>query len=449
MSDPLSVISGIAGLVTAVELVASRTRKYVTAVKNVNKDIKTLSQELIALYGVLNSLSLIVHQFESEGSESAARLHHIYSCQTTLETIRNKLNKADPNIVENRLHIGKRKLQWPFSKEETKNMLLEVERHKTTLSLALSADNMSAMVRCLSWQDQIRQSVKELSIQLLEAETRVKLKEEHRDMLSLYGQIKPISSHKGALALRHPGTGTWLTENADYVQWLETERSTLWLHGIPGAGKTVLMSSIIENCLHRSNARTAVAYFYCDYKDHKSQIPVYILGSIATQLAKQNARALQTMRTFYELHHNDSKFLSPSEAGDLQDLVIKMSQHFDSVLVLVDGLDECGKNTEQAVELLKASRDTSLTIKTLLSSRDEPDIRRYLSSYVPIRAEAQEADLRLFVGAEIETRIKKGRLRLGDISIKEQIMEALVEGADGMYAVCMILVFRLLIGYFL
>lgn len=432
MADPLSVISGIAGLVTAAEIVASRTHKYVVAVKDASKDIKSLSQELLALYGVLNSLSLVVHEFKTEGLNSAAQIQLIYSCQDVLETIRVKLEKVDPDSTDNSFRAGKRKLQWPFSKDETRTMLVEVERHKSTLALALSADNMSAILRCLTSQDQIQRGVQELSVQILEAETRVSLKKEHKEMLSLYGHVNPISNHKAALKLRHPGTGTWLAESDQYIEWLETERSMLWLYGIPGAGKTVLMCSIIEDALRRSNARTSIAYFYCDYKDPKSQLPTYILGSIASQLAKQNGRALDLMRKFYHQHHKDNKALNLSEDEDLQNLVVEMSQHFDNVMVLVDGLDECDKNADRVVELLTTCQETSRRIKTMFSSRDEPDIRRHLSSYESLRAEAREADLRLYVGAEIETRIKKGQLRLRDASIKEKIMESLVKGADGM-----------------
>jgi hypothetical protein len=39
----------------------------------------------------------------------------------------------------------KKKLQWPLSISETKELVAEVERHKSTLNLALTADGMSVL----------------------------------------------------------------------------------------------------------------------------------------------------------------------------------------------------------------------------------------------------------------------------------------------------------------
>ena len=93
--------------------------------------MSALSIELNGLYGVLNTLLLIVRQMESEIFETSTGIQQVYTCQKTLEKIRSKLDKSNPGAVEDRVKSGKRKLQWPFSKEETKTLLAEVERHKT------------------------------------------------------------------------------------------------------------------------------------------------------------------------------------------------------------------------------------------------------------------------------------------------------------------------------
>jgi hypothetical protein len=55
-----------------------------------------------------------------------------------------------------------------------------------------------------------------------------------------------------------------LTESNEFKHWLNTTNSRLWLYGIPGAGKLVLASSIIEETLKQGNKDCAVAFFYCD-----------------------------------------------------------------------------------------------------------------------------------------------------------------------------------------
>ncbi|RYO87951.1 hypothetical protein DL766_010235 [Monosporascus sp. MC13-8B] len=46
---------------------------------------------------------------------------------------------------------------------------------------------------------------------------------------------------------RQAGTGEWLLDSTEYQAWLKTDGQTLFCPGIPGAGKTILASVVIEN----------------------------------------------------------------------------------------------------------------------------------------------------------------------------------------------------------
>lgn len=75
----------------------------------------------------------------------------------------------------------------------------------------------------------------------------------------------------------------------------------------------------------------------------------------------------------------------------------------------------------------------SSNIKTLFLSRDELEIREALEGYDQVSIAARSSDLRLFVAAEIEIRTRNKDLRIKDESLKQEIMERLVQGADGMF----------------
>lgn len=53
-------------------------------------------------------------------------------------------------------------------------------------------------------------------------------------------------NHEAAVKLRHQHTGSWFLDGEAFSNWLHTDNSFLWLHAIPGAGKTVLVSSAVE-----------------------------------------------------------------------------------------------------------------------------------------------------------------------------------------------------------
>ena len=98
----------------------------------------------------------------------------------------------------------------------------------------------------------------------------------------------------------------------------------------------------------------------------------------------------------------------------------------------MDGLDECTVRRPCVVELLSSLNDSSNGVKTLFASRDELDIRTKLGTFSNISIAARNSDLRLYVAAELQKRIETKQLHLRNLSLKEHIMDKLVEKAQGM-----------------
>lgn len=217
---------------------------------------------------------------------------------------------------------------------------------------------------------------------------------------------------------------------------MSTPNSRLWCYGIPGAGKTVLASSIIQEALSQSSPDIAVAFFYCDYKTAVTQNPKNVLGSIAKQIAVQDEESFEKLQAFYESKNPQDLPCIDFSLDELRDLVIIMASRFNDVMIIVDALDECGTVTQiRFITRLLASLNDGGQVgscKTLFLSRDEPDIREILKTYDHVAIAASSRDLRLYVGAEIELRTRNRDLRIKDQNLKAQITERLVEGADGM-----------------
>lgn len=143
--DPLSLSASIAGLITITNAIVTGGFKYLSEFKQGDETIKNLFREVNLLFGILHSLENVAKQFESEQSslQHTTRIHHINACDNTLRKIETQLEKvaAKRNKVTDRVSLRQRAL-WPLSKPETMSLLAEVERHKTSLSLALSVDEM-------------------------------------------------------------------------------------------------------------------------------------------------------------------------------------------------------------------------------------------------------------------------------------------------------------------
>jgi hypothetical protein len=98
----------------------------------------------------------------------------------------------------------------------------------------------------------------------------------------------PSTNYHKAHKQRQAKTGLWLLESAKFVEWKESAASRLWLYGIPGCGKTILSSTVIEHLLQHchDDTRIVTAYFYFDFNDAQKRDPELMLRSLLCQLLR-------------------------------------------------------------------------------------------------------------------------------------------------------------------
>jgi NTP pyrophosphatase (non-canonical NTP hydrolase) len=437
MADPLSVAGSIAGLVSLADTVFRMSFKYYKAVKGAKGELEELISEMRNLAGILHCLSLLALSLEDEQFDPTLKMHHINSCRHTLMQIDKRLSKAKNDFESpSKLDVVQRRIKWLFSTAETKELLEEITRHKETVSLALSADSMNAMLRCLSRQDDIGDRVANIQQAVaknLEISTRIQVDSSRERVLYFFMMTNPQSNLEMSLKLRHPLTGLWLTDGPTFTHWLEVPNSKLWLSGIPGAGKTVLAGAMIEETLRLADESIAVAFFFCDYKNKQTHSAVNILGSLASQIARQKEKAYDSLANYYNELHPEKHLAKSLGIIGLQDALQGMMEELDKVFIIIDGLDECADNTDDVLEILMSLVNSQEKVSLALLSRDEQNIREKLEdefTHVPIAAHTE--DLQLFVAAEIENRIKSNKLRIRNPNLKDEIIQTLIKGAHGM-----------------
>ncbi|KAK7420773.1 hypothetical protein QQX98_002577 [Neonectria punicea] len=398
--DPLSLSASIAGLVALADLVFRTATKYVKAVQRSQKELEGFLSEVKTFSVLLHELSLIAFDLESEPSDDEAAVsnhpsvfkpHHLYECQQLLRRLERGLDGTQTGFsshsVIEKLH---NRLKWPFSSTETKDMLKDIERHKQTINIAIAADSMSKLRECLSRQQDANTKLNDLQVitkVILDIQTRISLDTKRNLVLGFFTKVNPRSEFEMNRNLRHPLTGLWLTESPEFDEWYDTPGSRTWFTGIPGAGKSVIASAIISECLQRNRLGAAVGYFFCTYRDQTTHHCSNILSSLCVQLALQEETAYQALEEYYDQLHSNHL---PGEPANL--------------------------------------------ISLALLSRYELHIReRVQSDFQCIELEAHTEDIQRYVLYELEERIKTRRLRLRDIAVKDQIMTKLISGAKGMF----------------
>src|SRR6267378_6759760 len=92
------------------------------------------------------------------------------------------------------------------------------------------------------------------------------------------------------ISQRQEGTGEWILQSNEFQQWLAQSNQTLFCPGMPGAGKTII-SSIVINHLHKmfeNDPAIGIAYLYCNFQQHDEQKFIDLILSLLKQLVRES-----------------------------------------------------------------------------------------------------------------------------------------------------------------
>ncbi|EKG09689.1 hypothetical protein MPH_13211 [Macrophomina phaseolina MS6] len=454
MTDPLSIAASVAGLALLARDIAKGINEARSVLKGAEGELHGLYNSVVSLYSVLQGASLVMEQMSDLQLKDSTPGDLVFSCNGTFEAIRTLLAKHNldlqagmmgghgksTHLSQDRPHDQWRRVKqatrWYFDREEVARLCDDLEHHKSTLSLAMSKDSMHALIEVLKTQTRVSHRLDEIKNAQVEIratqarETRRFLSEKQGKMMRDLSGAEPQEALEKYIGVRQKGTGTWFLESPYFQDFLSQYNASLWLYGIPGAGKSVLSSTIIEFVQQLQSPNLSTAFFFCEHDNPATQDARSILGSIARQLAMQNADAFGELEAFYERHASFGKFSTDSRS--LLELIWDLSNKVDQTIVVIDGLDECVINRDQTVQALSQLCDSDNgTIKALFVSRDEPDIRQCLKQFGSVEVKALKSDVRLFVAAELEARFGISSPR--NSALKEEILQHLVDNSDGMF----------------
>ena len=258
------------------------------------------------------------------------------------------------------------------------------------------------------------------------------------EVLDWLSTVDPSANHNVARKAHQPQTGSWFLNSHDYVSWYNDPDLLMWLHGLPGAGKTILCSTVIEDIKQRNETSrdTRYAYFYFDFRDRSKQTVEGMLRSLLRQLSSFDT---SLPRSVAELHRAHARQGHQPTQEALVNTLHSIAERTGRAFIVIDALDECVE-LDEALDLLLALTDNSHSrLSVFVTSRELDDIREAIKDVSPdkvkhisIQSRKDNADIELFIRTQVEKnrRLRKWRNQ------KSQIIQALGDGAHGMYA-CM------------
>ncbi|EKM54786.1 uncharacterized protein PHACADRAFT_197216 [Phanerochaete carnosa HHB-10118-sp] len=150
----------------------------------------------------------------------------------------------------------------------------------------------------------------------------------------------PSQNHEERRTSYLDGTCTWFFDHK-FKEWKDSSNGVYWIYGNPGAGKSVLCSSVVEHI--SSIPGLHVAYFYFDYRRAEMQTVTGLLASLIYQLAICAEHRHQVLEQFYV--ENRSKLKPTREL--LLSCLEQILQASTGTVIIIDALDECPHTTRR------------------------------------------------------------------------------------------------------
>ncbi|ROT39647.1 hypothetical protein SODALDRAFT_309087 [Sodiomyces alkalinus F11] len=378
-----------------------------------------LSENVISLYAtVLQFLSELLHYYSQR---TATRfIKSVAFSQSDFEAKYEPVKAAKQDVWELATLAEAEKTSWAL--ESLDNMEETQRQQHQTLSELLA--NLEQPIDRINTQLDLIQDG-------LERESRIQI-------LRSISAVPYATHHKAARKGRLEGSGRWLLNNKAFQAWRsDSTSSVLWLHGIPGSGKTKLASLVVDELPGSEN----MAYFYCmrnPAEPLRGQCNA-VLASLVRQLASTSADS--PLLSAVVNHYRDAldgmagfdDFAWTSDESSA--ILLELLEDYPAVTLVFDAMDEV--NPEDRQELMdilsELLREAPNLLKIFVSSRENYDIALHFEGSPNIYIDAQDnrGDIESFIDDRL-TAAKLLRGRLPD-TLRLKIADTLLEKAHGMF----------------
>ncbi|KAK5995175.1 Ankyrin repeat domain-containing protein 50 [Cladobotryum mycophilum] len=259
-------------------------------------------------------------------------------------------------------------------------------------------------------------------------------KEENRRVLDWLTPVNYGPQQSDYLKRRQSGTGQWLLQSIEFRNWLTTSKKTLYCSGIPGAGKTILTSIVIEELQARRDWSIGIAYIYFNFKRQNEQDIEDLFASVLKQLAAGQPSVPESLKNLYERHIVNGT--RPS-LDDIKEVLQSVAQMYSRVFIVVDALDEC--RSEYLNQFLRElfSIQMQHDVNIFATSRPIPEIMGQFKEKNSISREirAVPSDVAMYL---------EGHMNLlpmivhEDPELQNEIKIGISEAVDGMFLLAQI-----------
>ncbi|KAA8894561.1 hypothetical protein FN846DRAFT_786170, partial [Sphaerosporella brunnea] len=241
---------------------------------------------------------------------------------------------------------------------------------------------------------------------------------------------------------RLKGTGDWLFKKEEYRAWRSSSASKLLLlHGIPGAGKTYIASTVVDSFLSNP-AGEKLAYFYCNRAEEDRRNPESILNTLIQQLCQAESekdRLLKPVIDIYQERESKGQTSSLLRLAESQELLVQLTDIYPQTTICIDALDEVESGTRMDLlqSLMHVIERSKNLVKIFATTRMDTDILLQFNMFPRIELQSDDNvnDIKQFVETKVQSSIAERKLLHGVVSseLKVEICDVLCKRSTGMF----------------
>jgi hypothetical protein len=269
-----------------------------------------------------------------------------------------------------------------------------------------SEERLSGLLKELEVSsNNILQSVHDHNAEAKAGIAKLKGHQDDQERLTILGWLSSSdypAQQSDFIGRRQPETGTWLLQSTEYQAWLATDRGkTLFCPGMPGAGKTMLTSIVIDDLTTKfgSDPDIAIAYIFYNFRRTTEETAQHVIMSLLKQLVEQRSTMPDDVRLVFKQHNAKETRPSLEEASSVLKSVAGM---FSTIFVLVDALDEADRACWSRLIPFISSIQSTHNVNVFATSRFIPEITNIFSGAPSLEIRATTQDVERYLEGQMK-----------------------------------------------
>ena len=250
-----------------------------------------------------------------------------------------------------------------------------------------------------------------------------------REWLQPTDYLADSGEYRRHLSSQAPGTGLWICETEEFRKWHSSpDHGSLWIKGVPGAGKSVTAASIIRHLKATEDARVPVLFFFFRDIVAANFSPRAMLQDWLAQLLPYSAKLQHALQARLETK------LEETSDKDLMQMALDGISVVPKVYCIADALDEMTADNRYFLEQLNGlATYRPHKLKLLMTSRPKQYLQSALRDTSIVHISLQQRLVDSDIASYLAHRCDQLTQLDGEAQSKQRIIDMVAKRSEGLF----------------